>query len=57
MVEKSKLLSVILEGEWFHVAATYDGTTAKFYKDGNLAANGPLTFGPTTDTTFVFGCC
>ena len=28
---------------WYHVAATYDGTTLKFYVDGNLIAQGAAT--------------
>ena len=40
--------------QWFHVAETYDGTTMKFYLDGNLQgsatgalaySNNPLDFG------------
>ena len=30
-------------GQWQHVAATYDGATARFYVDGTLAASMPFT--------------
>jgi hypothetical protein len=45
------------EGEWTHVAGTYDGRTAQLYRNGVLAAEGNFTFGPTTDAALVFGCC
>ncbi|HIA92140.1 TPA: hypothetical protein EYO12_03435 [Candidatus Saccharibacteria bacterium] len=42
------------EGEWAHVAATYDGSTMKLYKDGVLvgsqAASGQLNVGSSNKT-------
>jgi hypothetical protein len=45
----------LVEGEWTHVAATYDGTTARLYRDGVLASSGPFTLGPKKDAALVFG--
>jgi len=41
-------------GEWTHVCLTFDGTTAKFYINGELDASGPSSFGPKTDASVVF---
>jgi len=45
------------QGEWTHVGITYDGATAQIYSNGDLAADGAYTFGPTKDAALVFGCC
>ncbi|MCZ7640524.1 MAG: LamG domain-containing protein [Verrucomicrobia bacterium] len=34
--------SVLPLGQWVHLAATFDGTTARFYLNGQLDAEGPL---------------
>jgi len=45
----------LVEGEWTHIAATYDGNTARLYRNGVLTASGPFTLGPKTDAALVFG--
>jgi hypothetical protein len=42
------------EGEWTHVAMTFDGATGTIYMDGNVVAEGPFSFGtdPTAGTVF-----
>jgi len=44
-------------GEWAHVAATFDGTTATFYLDGKATGSGGFSFGSDTQATVVFGAC
>ena len=48
---------VLPVGEWMHVAATCDGTTAKLYSDGQQVTSGPMTFGSDTTAGLVFGAC
>jgi hypothetical protein len=36
-------------GQWYHVAATYDGSTMKLYVNGNLEASKPFTSSITYD--------
>lgn len=42
-------------GEWAHVAASFDGTTATFYFDGEPTGSGPFSFGPDTQAGLVLG--
>ena len=37
-------------GQWYHVAATYDGSTMKLYVNGNLEASKPFTSSITYDS-------
>jgi hypothetical protein len=46
---------VLPVGEWTHVAASFDGTTATFYINGETTGSGPFSFGFDTDATIVFG--
>lgn len=46
----------VADGNWHHVAATFDGTTARLYVDGALDAIGPLTNGlGNTSTALTIG--
>ena len=47
---------VLPEGQWSHVAATFDGSTVVFYVDGQETGRGDFSFGAKTDATIVFGC-
>ncbi len=44
-------------GQWTHVAATFDGTTATFYINGSATGSGDFSFGSDTEATVVFGAC
>ncbi len=44
-------------GEWAHVAATFDGTTARFYCGGQMTGQGAFSFGSDTRAALVFGAC
>ena len=44
-------------GEWAHVAATFDGTAAKFYFNGQMTGEGGFSYGSDTGATIVFGAC
>jgi hypothetical protein len=44
-------------GEWAHVAATFDGTTAKFYFNGQMTGQGAFSFGSDRDAALQFGAC
>jgi hypothetical protein len=35
-------------GEWFNFVCTYDGTTLKLYKNGQMIASGPKSYNTTT---------
>jgi len=48
---------VLPVGEWAHVAATFDGTTAKFYFNAQMTGQGAFSFGPDTEAALVFGAC
>ena len=48
---------VLPVGEWAHVAATFDGTTAKFYFNGTMTGQGDFSFGTDPDAALVFGAC
>ena len=43
------------DGEWHHVAGTYDGTAMKLYVDGNLDMEAPITgpLSPDADPVFM----
>ncbi|UCG57695.1 MAG: hypothetical protein JSU70_22875, partial [Phycisphaerales bacterium] len=42
-------------GEWAHVGASFDGTTATFYFNGEATGSGPFSFGTDTESALVFG--
>ncbi len=42
-------------GRWTHVAATFDGTTAGLYLNGNEIASGPFSFASGTDAGMTIG--
>jgi hypothetical protein len=42
-------------GQWYHLAATYDGTTHKFYVDGVLASSVTASFTPNPNRNFRIG--
>jgi hypothetical protein len=46
---------VLPMGQWTHVAASFDGTTASFYINGELTGSGPFSFGSDTGARVVFG--
>jgi hypothetical protein len=44
-------------GEWIHVAATFDGTTAKVYFNGVVVQEGNFSFGTDLEAPLQFGAC
>jgi len=44
-------------GEWTHVAATFDGTTARFYFNAEMTGQGDFSFGSDPEAALVFGAC
>ncbi|MFA5251932.1 MAG: LamG domain-containing protein [Phycisphaerae bacterium] len=42
-------------GRWVHLAATFDGTTARLYFNGEEAASGPFSFSAGTDAGLTIG--
>jgi len=44
-------------GEWAHVAATFDGTTATFYFNAEATGQGDFSFGSDPEAALVFGAC
>ncbi|MBN2130426.1 MAG: LamG domain-containing protein [Sedimentisphaerales bacterium] len=42
-------------GVWTHIAATFDGTTARFYIDGEETGNGAFSFGLDKEAALHFG--
>ncbi len=44
-------------GEWAHVAAAFDGTTARLYLDGVQESSGAFSLGSGTGAQVVFGAC
>lgn len=47
--------SVVSFDRWTHVAATYDGTTARLYVDGSLAASAAVAYAPNTERPLRIG--
>jgi len=47
---------VLPEGEWAHVAATFDGTTMVFYINGEETGRDNFSLGEKTDATIEIGC-
>ncbi|MBN1509530.1 MAG: DUF5011 domain-containing protein [Sedimentisphaerales bacterium] len=47
---------VLPQGQWTHVAVTFDGTTAIFYVAGEETGRGGFSFGTKTDATIAIGC-
>jgi uncharacterized repeat protein (TIGR02543 family) len=45
----------INNGQWHHIAGTYDGTTLRLYVDGNLANSVVTTLNTVSDGTFQIG--
>ena len=43
-------------GEWAHVAATFDGTTARFYLNGAMTGQGAFSFATDLTASTHFGC-
>ena len=46
---------ILPTGVWTHIAATFDGTTARFYIDGEETGNGSFSFGLDEEATLHFG--
>lgn len=46
---------VLPEGQWAHVAVTFDGTTAVFYVNGEETGRGDFSFGTKTDSALIIG--
>ncbi len=44
-------------GEWTHVGATFDGSTARLYLNGNQSSSGAFSLGLGATTQVVFGAC
>ncbi len=44
-------------GEWTHVAATFDGTTARLYVNAEVTGEGGFSFGSDPEAAVVFGAC
>jgi hypothetical protein len=42
-------------GQWTHIAATFDGTTARFYLNGEETGNGNFSFAQKKDAMLHFG--
>ena len=40
---------------WHHLSASFDGTTARLYLDGNEAAKGSPLMGPVTEPELLIG--
>ncbi len=47
---------LLQEGQWTHVAVTYDGTTAKVYADGQVVGEGAFSFGEDKNAPMQIGC-
>ena len=46
------------QGEWQHVAISFNGATVAMYIGGEAVGGDlPFEFGPATDAALVFGCC
>ena len=46
---------VLPQGQWTHVAITFDGSTLIFYLNGEEICRDSFSLGPKTDATVVFG--
>ncbi len=44
-------------GVWTHVGVSFDGTTSRFYINGELTGSGGFSFGSDTGSRLVFGAC
>jgi hypothetical protein len=45
------------QGEWEHLAFSFDGTTGTVYRDGEPVGSAAWSLGPDTEALLVFGCC
>jgi len=45
----------VVDGQWAHLAATYDGTTMRFYENGALQGDSVCAFAVNTVTPLRFG--
>ena len=49
---------VLTEGEWTHIAVSFDGSTGKFYVNGAVTGEGSgFSFGSDKKAAIQFGCC
>jgi hypothetical protein len=46
---------ILPQGQWAHVAITFDGSTLIFYLNGEESCTDSFSLGPKTDATVVFG--
>ena len=44
-------------GEWAHVLVSFDGTTAKFFFNGQMTGQGAFSFGTDPEAAMQFGAC
>lgn len=49
------VMDALPEGQWKHVAAAFNGTTARLYVDGEQMSDGSFTFGSNTNATVIIG--
>jgi tetratricopeptide (TPR) repeat protein len=46
---------ILPEGEWTHVAVTFDGTTVVFYMNGKVTGRDDFSFGSDNDASIIIG--